>query len=305
MSCEIQVERLSGQPTEYWKQWKNTANVMRLQVKPPSTPVEENKVRFVCMSDTHSLTSHLKQPIPDGDVFLHAGDFTRSGAVSEVREFNAWLGKLPHKHKVVIAGNHELSFDPVFQGKDMLSADCRSGHIGSSILPMELKLLFTPTSRTTGTIGDCDSSCSAIKEELTNCQYLEDESITLYGLKVYGSPWQPEFGGWAFNLPRGRSCLDKWNRIPADTDILLTHSPPLGYGDLCSTGVRAGCIELLSTVQKRVQPKYHVYGHIHEGYGVRSDGKVVFVNASTCDINYLPCNSPVVFDVPLPAGLTK
>lgn len=305
MSSEVQVEKLSSQPTEYWKQWKKTANVMRLQVKPPSTPALENKVRFVCMSDTHSLTSHLKQDIPDGDVFLHAGDFTRSGAVSEVRDFNAWLGKLPHKHKIVIAGNHELSFDPAFQDKDQLSADCRSGHIGSSILPINQKLLLTPTSASCGIIEECNSTCSQIKCELTNCHYLEDEAIILYGLKIYGSPWQPEFGDWAFNLPRGQSCLDKWNRIPQDTDILLTHSPPLGFGDLCSTGVRAGCVELLSTVQKRVLPKYHVYGHIHEGYGVRSDGKVVYVNASTCDINYMPRNAPVVFDVPLPEGFIK
>ena len=80
-----------------------------------------------------------------------------------------------------------------------------------------------------------------------------------------GSPWQPEFGGWAFNLKRGEECLRKWNLIPEDTDVLITHSPPLGFGDLCSTGTRAGCVDLLQSVQTRVKPKYHVYGHIHEG----------------------------------------
>lgn len=76
---------------------------------------------------------------------------------------------------------------------------------------------------------------------------------------------QPEFCKWAFNLPRGEPCLSKWNQIPDDTDILITHTPPVGYGDLCCTGVRAGCVELLSTVQRRVLPKYHIFGHIHEG----------------------------------------
>ena len=52
------------------------------------------QLRFVCMSDTHSLTSHIKKPIPDGDVFVHAGDFTRTGKLSEVREFNAWIAKV-------------------------------------------------------------------------------------------------------------------------------------------------------------------------------------------------------------------
>jgi hypothetical protein len=76
---------------------------------------------------------------------------------------------------------------------------------------------------------------------------------------------QPEFCKWAFNVPRGEECLCKWNKIPDDTDILVTHTPPVGHGDLCCTGVRAGCVELLTTVQQRVKPKYHVFGHIHEG----------------------------------------
>ena len=66
-----------------------------------------------------------------------------------------------------------------------------------------------------------------------------------------------------------KACLNKWDKIPDDTDILITHTPPVGYGDLCCTGVRAGCVELLNTVRLRVRPKYHIYGHIHEGYGVR------------------------------------
>lgn len=47
---------------------------------------------------------------------------------------------------------------------------------------------------------------------------------------------QPEFGGWAFNLPRGTPCLEKWNNIPDDTDILITHGPALGRfdGGLCT-----------------------------------------------------------------------
>jgi Icc-related predicted phosphoesterase len=99
--------------------------------------------------------------------------------------------------------------------------------------------------------------------------------------------------------------LWKWNKIPDDTDILVTHTPPVGHGDLCCTGVRAGCVELLTTVQQRVQPKYHVFGHIHEGYGISSDGKIIYINASTCDINYYPRNPPVVFDVALPPNFQK
>lgn len=144
-----------------------------------------------------------------------------------------------------------------------------------------------------------------VRQYLTNCTYLQDELIELYGLKIYGTPWQPEFCKWAFNVPRGGPCLEKWDQIPSNLDVLISHTPPLGHGDLCCSGVRAGCVELLSTVQQRVKPKYHVFGHVHEGYGITSDGRIIFINASTCDINYLPHNLPVVFDVALPAGVTK
>jgi len=301
---KIEVDPLTAQPTEFWRKWKDTANVMRLKVKPPSSEVTPEKVRFVCMSDTHSLTSHIKQKIPDGDVFIHAGDFTRGGQLSEVRDFNNWLAQLPHKYKIVIAGNHELSFDPSLRGNGLSG---RSGHLGDSPLHISQKMLYTPTKESVDlqNIEDQETNSSQIKKELTNCIYLEDSATQVFGLTVYGTPWQPEFGGWAFNLERGESCLQKWDMIPDNTDILVTHSPPLGFGDLCITGSRAGCVELLKTVQHRVKPRYHVYGHIHEGYGIRSDGRVVYVNASTCDINYTPCNPPVVFDVPLPKEQTK
>jgi Icc-related predicted phosphoesterase len=59
--------------------------------------------------------------------------------------------------------------------------------------------------------------------------------------------------------------LDRWDKIPQGVDILLTHTPPVGHGDYTITGIRAGCVELLNSVQKRIRPKYHVFGHIHEG----------------------------------------
>ena len=85
---------------------------------------------------------------------------------------------------------------------------------------------------------------------------------------------QPEFCGWAFNLERGLPCQEKWDLIPEEgVDILITHGPPLGHGDLCCHGNRAGCLQLLHTVQ-RIQPKYHVFGHIHEGKS-RDKGHVI------------------------------
>jgi len=304
MENEVKVHELSDRPTDFWRNWKRTANVMRLQVRQPSTPPSEDKLRFVCMSDTHSLTSHLKNPIPDGDVFVHAGDFTRTGKLSEVKEFNSWLATLPHKHKVVIAGNHELGFDPSVSS-DHWALGSRSGHLGNSPMCGQVDSLKEDMDNLSTSEKQKSTLPNNIRSELTNCIYLEDSAVEICGLKVYGTPWQPEFGGWAFNLERGKEILEKWNLIPDDTDVLITHGPPLGFGDLCSSGIRAGCVELLHSVQQRIKPKYHVYGHIHEGYGVRSDGKILFINASTCDINYLPCNPAVVFDVTLPSGHTR
>ena len=101
----------------------------------------------------------------------------------------------------------------------------------------------------------------------------------------------------AFNLPRGPPCREKWQLIPEDTDVLLTHGPPLGHGDLCSSGMRAGCIDLLHEVQTRVRPAVHAFGHIHEGAGVTTDGATIYVNASTCNLQYRPINPAVVLDI--------
>ncbi|XP_055841434.1 UPF0046 protein C25E10.12 [Episyrphus balteatus] len=297
---EVPIHPLTNDPTSAWKELSKTQRVIKVTMKPPQTTVPFNKARIVCMSDTHSLTPYIKFDIPDGDIFIHAGDFTKCGQLEEVIEFNNWIGNLPHKHKIVIAGNHELSFDSTFthpfQNK---SVSQRTKHSGPSILD-DMPTLGNAKEN----IEDAVQTLN-IRKYLTNCQYIEDELTTIYGLNIYGSPWQPEFCKWAFNIPRGRECLERWNNIPEGIDILITHTPPVGHGDLCCSGVRAGCVELLSSVQQRIKPKYHVFGHVHEGYGITSDGRIIFVNASTCDINYLPNNPPIVFDISLPKGFSK
>ena len=87
--------------------------------------------------------------------------------------------------------------------------------------------------------------------------------------------------------------------------IFLAHGPPLGFGDVVKGGQRAGCCELLSTVQDRVKPKYHIFGHIHEDYGILTDGTTIFINASTCSLQYIPNNPPIIFDLDLPEGVSK
>ena len=65
---------------------------------------KQDVIRVVCISDTHNQISKMTHDFPDGDILIHAGDFSEAGHISEVKAFNEWLGSLPHKHKIVIAG---------------------------------------------------------------------------------------------------------------------------------------------------------------------------------------------------------
>ena len=90
--------------------------------------------------------------------------------------------------------------------------------------------------------------------QYNNITYLEDSEATLGGLRIYGTPWQPWFYDWAFNLPRlGNELHDKWAKIPIGTDILITHGPPNGYGDLVNNwrqpNVNVGCELLLNRIK--------------------------------------------------------
>lgn len=113
---EITVHPLTQNPTVAWNELSETQTVIK--IKPDelfNNPLADNKVRIVCMSDTHARTDRIQFDIPAGDIFIHAGDFTNWGGKDDVKQFNSWLESLPHKHKIVIAGNHEISFDPGMQ----------------------------------------------------------------------------------------------------------------------------------------------------------------------------------------------
>ena len=120
--------------------------------------------------------------------------------------------------------------------------------------------------------------------------------MEIMGIKFWGSPWQPEFFDWAFNASRGEEIRQYWDKIPTGIDVLITHGPPFKLGDQTDIGEHVGCLDLLDAIE-RVKPKLHVFGHIHEGYGVTSANGTTFVNASTCTLRYRPTNSCVVIDL--------
>ncbi len=136
----------------------------------------------------------------------------------------------------------------------------------------------------------------AARQLLSAAIYLQDSAVEIDGLKIHGSPWQPAFNDWAFNLPRGEALRQKWALIPDDCDILVTHGPPLQMLDRVRNGTEVGC-EMLKETVERIRPKLHIFGHIHEDHGIcRKDG-IIYANASILDHYYQLCNSPLVIDL--------
>jgi len=237
-----------------------------------SPPKKPGHLRFVCISDTHGRHWDLHPRLPEGDVLLHAGDFSMEGGLEEVQDFARWMRLLPFRHKVVIAGNHDLPFDRSYQGPRI-----RDGGEAEKVRNAFAKV--------------CDGQVT----------YLEDEQCLIDGISIYGSPWQPAFAGWAFNLPRGEALLDKWRAIPEGVQVLIVHGPALGRRDTClPSGRRAGCADLLAEVQGRIKPEFLVCGHVHESAGVSFDGTTHFLNASSVNEEYESFHSPLVFDIPVP-----
>ncbi|CAF1283172.1 unnamed protein product [Rotaria magnacalcarata] len=210
----------------------------------------------VIVSDTHR--NHEMMNIPDGDIFLHCGDFTKKGdwrhltngqIPQSLIDFNVWLGRLTHAHKIVICGNHERGFEN-FSKEEIQS-----------------KLL-------------------------TNCTYLDDELIQVEGITIYGSPW-------SFN----ENYRAKWSSIPSDIDILMTHIPPKFILDLafqpkkavstdpcsiCDDAVHGyyghwGSRSLIKEIRRRIQPRIHCFGHVHDDQGYKYDqheNGTLFINAA-------------------------
>lgn len=226
-------------------------------------------LRLVLLSDTHGLHGHIN--VPEGDVLIHAGDLCNTDSEQDVLRFAAWIDRLPHRWKVVIAGNH----DGFFQRQPGLAR----AYLESGVI------------------------------------YLQDSGCEIEGVRFWGSPWQPCLN-WAFNLPRkGQAIREKWNQIPMDTDVLITHGPPFGILDEVRARMTAwgpseegsgplGCEELHIRVQT-IKPKLHVFGHIHDGYGVLQGKETTFVNASICTEAYKPTNPPIVLDLVTKNGMVK
>lgn len=188
-------------------------------------------IRVVCISDTHNL----RPALPPGDILLHAGDLTEWGTYDELQAQLTWLSSQPHEHKLAIAGNHDLLLDDDFVERHPEYSD--------------------PHGRTKRNL------------DFGSLTFLENQSVLLSfagherKLSVYGSPWTPQYGKSAFQYPRAE---DVWAmRVPASTDLLITHGPPAGFNNIKPS---AGCVFLRQEVA-RIRPRLMVFGHIHAARG--------------------------------------
>lgn len=222
-------------------------------------PLSDDKhVRFVVISDTHSTEP---ENVPDGDVLLHSGDLTKLGSHDEVKAALDWIVSLPHPIKVIIAGNHDFSLD---------YTDDRKWYTGRGV---ELHSEFRyPKS-------DPALSFEALKDARRKNKgqliYLENQGATFSvdrapvshkQWKVWGSPWTPEFGSWAWNYKRGQEAREIHASIPSDVDVLLTHGPPheMGGLDKILDGSHVGCEELTRKAREgEMRPIIWACGHIH------------------------------------------
>lgn len=128
--------------------------------------------------------------------------------------------------------------------------------------------------------------------------YLEDSGAEFQGLKIWGTPWQREFYDWAFNL-KAEELPAKWELIPQDTDILICHGPPYGFGDyVIRNQEHVGCPALLKKIEE-IKPKLVVFGHIHQSYGKYKIPSIntLLANCSVVDENYKLVNKPIIFDI--------
>jgi len=223
--------------------------------------------RIVCISDTH--TKHDELDLPQGDILVHAGDFTFTGTFDEVDDFLCWFEVQDFKHKVIIAGNHDLSFDaynPRFNEttKDLIAAS-----------------------------------------DDPRIHYLENSSVVINGIKFHGTPWTPWFFNWAFNGQRdehahrdGPLLRTFYEAIPVDTEVLVCHGPPFEILDWTSEGDRPGSKEIVEIIEHKLKDlKLYVCGHIHESYGMVNRNGVTYVNASSVARDYTTIQAPIVIDL--------
>ncbi|RAH83622.1 hypothetical protein BO86DRAFT_309028 [Aspergillus japonicus CBS 114.51] len=276
------------------------------------------KTTLLLLSDTHTLTpqppttsssspssSHPRdhesstpppaflEPLPAAEILIHAGDLTKVSRRHEHLTTLSYLKSHPARLKLVIPGNHDITFDaPYYESlghhrhrnrtdhtapsatasaANISSGKAEPGHLED---PEAIRRLYTGPEA-------WDAGIRLLGEGVHEFELPGDGGKKKRRLKVYASSWTPEFCQWAFGYERG---VDRFNppasasassasssssssSMVPDIDIVITHGPPYGILDhVVPNHVSVGCEHLYRAV-RRARPRLHVFGHIHEGYG--------------------------------------
>ena len=212
-------------------------------------------MRITFISDTHTKHHEVTNDLPGGDLLIHAGDIMNSGRDQD----------------------DIVSFCDWFNQLD--------NYTHKIFIAGNHDRLFE-----TDSIGS-----TRLVREFKNISYLQDSLCGIGDVSIYGTPWQPTFHNWAFNLPRNGKALEKkWKHIPSKIDILMSHTMPFGHCDNVGN-LNVGC-ELLRVRVDKIRPKIFVGGHIHPGAGYKFDGHTHFFNASVLDDSYYYKNKPMTID---------
>jgi Icc-related predicted phosphoesterase len=216
--------------------------------------------------------NHIDFKIPKGDILVHSGDLTMMGRVPEVVKSAEWLGKLKDSH-----GFKAIVLVP---GNHDWLAEKEPGLMRAAM-------------------------------EEVGVVYLDHKAAVVEGLRFFGSGYTPRFYDWALNVDRGPKLAALWAQIPDDTQVLITHGPPMGQLDTCPArdddgypnGLteHVGCADLRDRIKDLKDLKVHAFGHIHRPGKTVVDG-VAYFNASTCNERYKPVHEPQVFDIRRPHG---
>jgi predicted MPP superfamily phosphohydrolase len=226
------------------------------QVESISPSLSGPPVRIVIISDTHSMHARMAtvravllyysrivfgfhqhhaflQPLPAGDILVHCGDMTDTGKATEISSFLEWFASHPHPHKVMIAGNHDVTLDERYYASSWQRFHTERCN----------NLILEETSD--GFVPPPTSARSLFYGNGRGIIALENAAVCIRGLQFWGSPFSAEFCKWSHSVERGQPAADLWKQIPSGTHVLLTHGPPVGYGDLVNerrTGDVSACI---------------------------------------------------------------
>jgi 3',5'-cyclic AMP phosphodiesterase CpdA len=132
--------------------------------------------------------------------------------------------------------------------------------------------------------------------------YLEGDAVTVEGVRIWGGPWTPLPGRWAFQASV-EAMRAHWAAIPTDVDVLVTHTPAARVLDAMERGGKMGCEQLTERLAALPAVALHVHGHIHEARGTATRPSGTRVVNAACALRSLvePLRPAIVVDLPATA----